>query len=73
MPVVLSSKSKKRNRRLEASEERITTSLKRFKITAEAESESRRQGLEDFIHVKNNMQPNGCLSRGCFGGRVWLC
>src|SRR5580700_5217072 len=48
MPVVLSSKSKKRNRRLEASEELITTSLKRFKITAEAESESRRQGLEDL-------------------------
>src|SRR5580658_3669782 len=48
MPVILSSKSKKRNKRLEAAEEQITTSLKRFRITAESESESRRQALEDL-------------------------
>jgi hypothetical protein len=48
MPVILGSKSKKRNKRLTDAEERITTSLKRFKITAESESESRRQALEDL-------------------------
>ena len=48
MPVVLSSKSKKRNKRISDSEELITTSLKRFKITAEAESDWRRQALEDL-------------------------
>ena len=48
MPVVLSSKSKKSSRKAEADEELITKSLKRFKITAESESESRRQGLEDL-------------------------
>jgi hypothetical protein len=48
MPVVLGSKSKRRNKRLEADEELIAKSLKRFKITAEAEAESRRQGLEDL-------------------------
>jgi hypothetical protein len=48
MSVILSSQSKKRNRRVEADEDRIATSLKRFKITAEAESESRRQALEDL-------------------------
>jgi hypothetical protein len=48
MPVILGSKSKKRNKRLDAAEELICTSLKRFKITAESESESRRQALEDL-------------------------
>ncbi len=48
MPVVLSSKSKKRNKKLSADEELIATSLKRFRITADAESEWRRQGLEDL-------------------------
>src|ERR1700676_1672238 len=48
MPVILSSKSKKRNRKIAASEELITKSLKRFKITAESEMESRRQALEDL-------------------------
>lgn len=48
MPVVLSSKSRKRNGRISADEELITKSLKRFKITAEAESKARRQGLEDL-------------------------
>jgi len=48
MPVVLSSKSKKRNKRIGDDEELITKSLKRFKITAESESESRRQSLEDL-------------------------
>lgn len=48
MSVILSSQSKKRSRRVEADEDLITKSLKRFKITAEAEAESRRQGLEDL-------------------------
>jgi len=48
MPVVLSSKSKKRNTKLNADEELIVKSLKRFKITAESESEARRQALEDL-------------------------
>jgi hypothetical protein len=48
MPIVLSSKSKKRNKKLEVDEELISKSLKRFKITAESESESRRQALEDL-------------------------
>ena len=48
MPVILSSKSKKRNKRIGADEELIVKSLKRFKITAESESEARRQGLEDL-------------------------
>ena len=48
MPVILGSKSKRRNRKLEADEGLISTSLKRFKITADAESEWRRQALEDL-------------------------
>src|SRR5215475_734917 len=48
MPVVLSSKSKRRTNRIDGDESLIATSIKRFKITAEAESESRRQGLEDL-------------------------
>jgi hypothetical protein len=48
MPVTLSSKSKKRSRRDQADEDLIEASLKRFKITAEAESECRRQALEDL-------------------------
>ena len=48
MPVVLSSKSKRRNRQIEADEDLIAKSLKRFKITADAESKSRRQSLEDL-------------------------
>src|SRR5579859_326895 len=48
MSVVLSSKSRKRNKAISADEELITKSLKRFRITAESESESRRQALEDL-------------------------
>jgi hypothetical protein len=48
MPAILSSKSKSRSRKIDGDADLITTSLKRFKITAEAESESRRQGLEDL-------------------------
>lgn len=48
MPVVLSSKSKKRNDRLDRDEDLITKSMKRFKITADAEAEARRQALEDL-------------------------
>lgn len=48
MPVVLSSKSKKRSKAIDADESLIEKSLKRFKITADSESESRRQGLEDL-------------------------
>jgi len=48
MPVVLSSKSKKRNGRISGDEDLITKSIKRWKITAESESESRRQALEDL-------------------------
>ena len=48
MSVVLSSKSKKRSKAIDADEELITKSLKRFKITAESEAESRRQALEDL-------------------------
>lgn len=47
MPIILSSKSK-RPQSAKKSEDLIATSLKRFKITADAESESRRQGLEDL-------------------------
>jgi hypothetical protein len=48
MPVVLGSKSKRRNAKIDQDQERIATSLKRFKITAEAESEYRRTALEDL-------------------------
>jgi hypothetical protein len=48
MPVVLSSKSKKRSKGISDDEDLIQKSLKRFKITAESESESRRQALEDL-------------------------
>lgn len=48
MPVVLSSKSKRRNRRLDADADLIATSLKRFTITVEAETQCRRQGMEDL-------------------------
>lgn len=48
MPIVLASKSKKRTKRTGEDEELIAKSLKRFKITADSESESRRQALEDL-------------------------
>lgn len=48
MPVVLSSKSKRRSKKIDADELLIEKSLKRFKITAESESRSRMQGLEDL-------------------------
>lgn len=48
MPVVLSSKSKQRNKRIAADEDLIVKSLKRFKITSDAESACRRQALEDL-------------------------
>ena len=48
MPTILSSKSKRRNKTIDGDTDLITKSLKRFKITAESESEARRQGLEDL-------------------------
>ncbi len=48
MPVILSSKSKTRNKKIDADESLIATSLKRFKITADAESKWRKQALEDL-------------------------
>lgn len=48
MPVILASKSKRKSARKSEDEQLIATSLKRFKITAEAESEARRKGLEDL-------------------------
>lgn len=48
MSVILSSKSKRRSSAREGDESLITTSFKRFKITAEAESKWRRQGMEDL-------------------------
>lgn len=45
---ILSSKSKDIDKRLGDTEETIVTSLKRFQITAESESESRKQGLDDL-------------------------
>lgn len=48
MPVVLGSKSKRRQKVADSDQELIATSLKRFKITEEAESECRRQALEDL-------------------------
>jgi hypothetical protein len=48
MSVIISSKSKRRSRRIDADEQLIAQSMKRFKITAEAESDCRRQGLEDL-------------------------
>jgi hypothetical protein len=48
MSIVLSSKSKKRDKKLSGDAELIKTSLKRFEVTSEAESESRKQGLDDL-------------------------
>lgn len=48
MSVILTSKSKSRSKRIDADQDLITKSLKRFQITSDAESESRRQGLEDL-------------------------
>lgn len=48
MAVVLSSKSKKRDKALSGDAELIKTSLNRFQVTAEAETGSRKQGLEDL-------------------------
>jgi|SRR5579872_181681 len=48
MPVVLTSKSKRLASRINKDQELITTSLKRFKITAEAESKWRTAALEDL-------------------------
>src|SRR5215471_9643583 len=45
---ILSSKSKEIDKRLGDTEETIVTSLRRFEITAESESESRKQGLDDL-------------------------
>jgi Phage P22-like portal protein len=46
--VVLTSKSKKRDNKLSGDAGLIQTSLKRFQVTAESESETRKQGLEDL-------------------------
>jgi hypothetical protein len=48
MPVTLSSKSRSRSKKIERDQELIEKSLKRYKITSESESETRRQGLEDL-------------------------
>lgn len=48
MPITLSSKSKRVSKRLEKDQPLISTSLKRFKITADAESEWRKNGLDDL-------------------------
>lgn len=48
MPVTLSSKSSRRSKRIDGDASRIEQSLKRFKITAEAESKSRRNAMEDL-------------------------
>lgn len=48
MPVVITSKSRKTAKKLQKDQELIETSLKRFKVTAEAEAASRKQGLEDL-------------------------
>jgi len=48
MPVVLSSKSKSRSKRIDKDAETIEKSLKRFKITAEAEAEWRQKAMEDL-------------------------
>src|SRR5271168_5011278 len=47
--VILRSKSKRAARKKDGDDEQlIQTSLKRFRITAEAESDMRKQGLEDL-------------------------
>jgi hypothetical protein len=48
MATVLTSKSKKTDKTLGGDAERIKTSLKRFQVTAESETETRKQGLEDL-------------------------
>ena len=48
MPVILSSKSKQRSQRIADDESLITKSLKRFKITSEAESKDRSKSFEDL-------------------------
>ena len=48
MATVLTSKSRRRDAKLSGDAETIATSLKRFQVTAEAESETRKQGLEDL-------------------------
>lgn len=48
MPIVLSSRSKRRSKKLDADAELIAKSLKRYKITYDSEAETRKQGLEDL-------------------------
>jgi hypothetical protein len=48
MATILSSKSKKIDKKLGSDAELIKTSLKRFQITADSETETRKQGLEDL-------------------------
>lgn len=48
MAVILQSKSKRQRKGEQAAQDLITTSLKRFQITADAEMESRKSGLEDL-------------------------
>ena len=48
MPVVVTSKSRNRSKKLERDAALIEKSLKRYTLTAEAESKSRKQGLEDL-------------------------
>lgn len=48
MPVTLSSKSKRASKKSHADQDLITTSLKRFQITSDAESEWRKQAIEDL-------------------------
>src|SRR5271155_1795998 len=46
--IILRSKSKRRSNKNSEDEQTIETSLKRFRLTAEAESDCRKQGLEDL-------------------------
>jgi len=48
MPTVVSSSKRNRSKKLDSDQELISTSLKRFKIAGDAESESRKAGLEDL-------------------------
>lgn len=48
MPIAIGSKKRARNKKIDKDSERIETSLKRWKITNEAEADARKQGLEDL-------------------------
>lgn len=48
MGVILSSKSKKRDKKLEGDQEFLATSLKRFQISSDADADSRKKELDDL-------------------------